>query len=290
MPVSVSVVLAKELNWFAEAGVEVEVKEYSLGKVALEDLALGRLEIAAAAVTPLVNKALESNQFRIFATIGSSTGIVGLVARKDREILKIGDIEGKNAGVARGTSSEFLFETLRVMHRVPRSSVNIIDRDVDGLVAGIMEGSLDVISLWEPHITALSRAMPGKLTNFYAGDLYQFTWNLVATPETIEKRRLDLEKVIKTLFRASDYIQREPAAARDFLIRRLGDKGRDMARFIEQARYEPALSQDLLSMMEAEARWMMNRNDNRSPLPNFLRWIDTSILGAVRPESVTMIK
>lgn len=290
LPVTASVVLARDLGWFEAAGLNVEIEEYALGKLALTDLEKGELDVAAAAVTPLVHKALAGDRFKIFSTIASSTGMVAVLARKDRGIETLRQLEGKKIGIALGTSGEFFFETLRVMNRVPKTGIKIEDRSPEDLVSGLKEGSLDAASLWEPQISELKRALPGNITAFYGGGLYRFTWNLAAKPATIEARRDELQKLVQILFRVSDFIQREPAKAQALLIERFGERGRDLAKFLDQTSYRPGLSQDLLVAMEGEARWIMNRDARKGPMPNFLRNIDPSILKAVKPSAVTLVR
>src|SRR5690242_7326811 len=109
MPVSVPVVYANERGLFKKAGLDVEVREVELGKFALDDLISGKLDIAYAAVTPIVYKCMAGADFRILATAASSTGMVALAARKDLGIEKLGDIRGKRIGIAQQTSGEYFF-------------------------------------------------------------------------------------------------------------------------------------------------------------------------------------
>lgn len=290
MPVAASVIVARELGWFKEAGLNVEIEDYSLGKLALADMEQGKIDIAAAAVTPIVHKGLAADQFSIFATIASSTGMVAVIARKDRGIESLRQLEGKKIGIALGTSGEFFFETLRVMNRVPKAGIKVQDCSLDGLVAGLKDGSLDAVSLWEPQISEVQRAMPDQLASFYGAGLYTFTWNLVAKPATLQARRAELQKLVEILFRVSDFIRREPEKAQALLIERLGERGRDLAKFLGQSNFVPGLSQDLLVAMEGEARWIMTRDARKGPMPNFLRNIDASILKAVKPSAVTLMR
>jgi sulfonate transport system substrate-binding protein len=289
MPVSAPVLLARELGWFTKAGLKVELKEYSLGKLALEDLSLGKLDLACAAVTPLVYRSLGGEDFRIVSTIASSTGMVALVARKDAGIHQLSDLAGKRVALSKGTSGEFFFDTLRVLHRLPKAQLQVEDRSLEALLQGIQDGSVDVVSLWEPQITQLERAMPGRLTSFYGNGLYTFTWNLVALPSTINNRGEEIRTLLKVLIDAAAFVEKQPRAAQERL-RQLGDTGHDLARLLEQVRCRPVLSQDLLVQLEAEARWVMARDGKTNSQPNFLRFIDRSLLEAVDPSAVTLIK
>jgi ABC-type nitrate/sulfonate/bicarbonate transport system substrate-binding protein len=160
---------------------------------------------------------------------------------------------------------------------------------LDGLVAGIRDGSLDAASLWEPQLSELSRALPGQLAYFYGNGLYTFSWNLVGLPSTLAARRSDIEKLLRVLNEAAEFIEREPQAAKEHL-EGLGERGADFAHVLGQANYRPVLSQDLLVQLEAESRWVLARDGKGERIPNYLRFLDSSFLQEVIPSAVTIIK
>ena len=290
MPVSAPVWIARDLGLFEKAGVQVVIKPYSLGKLALEDLKRHELDLASAAVTPLVYARLAGEEFRIVANLSTSTGLVAVVARKDRDITNPSDLAGKTIGISAGTSAEFFFDCMRVLYRVPKTSVKVENRSVDRLMDGVQDGSLDGICIWEPLISQLKRKMPGKLAYFYGPGLFTFSWNLVALPETVQNRRGEIEKIMAALFEAAEFIQENPDDAGQVLIKGLGENGRDVADHLDEARFTPVLDQDLLVRLEAESRWIIARDGKTNATPNFLRCIDTSILKKVRPGAVTLIQ
>lgn len=291
MTVSAPVFVAKEHGLFKKAGLEVETREYELGKTALEDLNAGRLDIAFAAVTPIVYSCMAGADFKVIATAASSPNMVALAGRKDLGIQKVSDIRGKRVGLIRGTSGEFFFDTLRVLNRVPKDSVIIEPRGVQGLLDGLQDGSLDLISTWEPQIQSLRLSLTNRLVLFYGDGLYTFAWNMIVLPKTISSRRAELEKFIDVLFEAADLIESDPDAIATELTQRYGAVGRDLVTGFKEARFRPQLGQELLVQMEGEARWIANRDNRTNQMaPNFLRWLDTSILKKAHAPAVTVIQ
>jgi NitT/TauT family transport system substrate-binding protein len=290
MPVSAPIFVAEERGLFKKAGLEVEARDYELGKTALEDLNAGRLDIAFAAVTPIVYSCMAGADFKIIATAASSANMVALAGRKDLGIQKVSDIRGKRVGLIRGTSGEFYFDTLRVLNRVPKDSVIVENRTVQGLLDGLQDGSLDIISAWEPQIQTLRLSLTNRLVLFYGDGLYTFSWNMIVLPKTISTRRGDLEKFVDVLFEAADLIERDHDAVAAQLTQRYGAVGRDLVVGFKETRFRPQLGQELLVQMEGEARWIINRDARTNPPPNFLRWLDTSILKKAHTPSVTVIQ
>jgi ABC-type nitrate/sulfonate/bicarbonate transport system substrate-binding protein len=113
---------------------------------------------------------------------------------------------------------------------------------------------------------------------------------MTALPNTITKRRADLEKFMDVLFEASAEIEADPDKASAELIAQLGEQGREMSIGIKENRFRPQLGQELLVEMEGEARWVNNRDSRAGPAPNFLRWFDTSILKKAHASAVTLIQ
>jgi ABC-type nitrate/sulfonate/bicarbonate transport system substrate-binding protein len=290
MPVSAPVFVAQERGLFKKAGLQVELREYELGKWALEDLLTQKLDIGFAAVTPMVYKCIAGEQFKILATVASSTGSVALVARKDLGIQRLTDMRGKRIGLVKETSGEYFFETMRVLNRVPRDAMSVENRTPQGLLDGLREGSLDMVSIWEPEIQTLRATLTNRLMVFYGDGLYTFSWNMITLPQTVEKRRADLEKFVDVLFEAANLIEADPAAISAELIARRGAQGRALAIGLRDNRYRPQIGQELLVQMEGEARWIMNREGRTNSPPNFLRWVDTSVLKKVHPSAVSIIE
>jgi NitT/TauT family transport system substrate-binding protein len=290
VPVQAPVYLAKAERLFQNAGLDVQLVEYEVGKLGLEELTAGKVDVAFAAVTPIVYKCLAGDDFRILANVASSTGMVALMARKDFGITNVAGIAGKTVGLVPGTSGEFFFETLRVLNRLPRSGVKVEKRRVESMLQEFKEGKLDAISIWEPHIEALRDSLTNRVTLFYGDGLYTFSWNMMALPATIQRRRADLEKFMDVLFAAGAEIESDPARAAAELAAKFGPQGKEMTIGLKENRFRPELGQELLVEMEGEARWIINRDLRTNAPPNFLRWFDASILKRAHPSAVTLIQ
>ena len=60
---------------------------------------------------------------------------------------------------------------------------------------------------------------------------------------------------------------------------------------LSESRYKLELTQSLFLRLEDEARWVIDAKLTRhETVPNFLSFIDTAPLKAVRPDSVTIIE
>jgi len=58
-----------------------------------------------------------------------------------------------------------------------------------------------------------------------------------------------------------------------------------------QVYFRVGLEQSLLPQFEEEAKWMLDQKlVPARPLPNYLRLLDTTVLDAVKPEAVTIVR
>ena len=80
--------IAEDQGMFSKQGVDVAVKYYTTGKLALGGMFSGEVEFATPAETPIVFTSFERMDFSIVATIGSSDNDQAIIARKDRGIQK----------------------------------------------------------------------------------------------------------------------------------------------------------------------------------------------------------
>ena len=103
--------VAKNKGYFAEQGLDVDIKLYESGLAAFNDMMAGNVEFATADEFVAVRHILEGSDFRIIASIDEA-GDVKVVSRKDHGITKITDLKGKRIGLVQGTDRRSLSRSL----------------------------------------------------------------------------------------------------------------------------------------------------------------------------------
>src|SRR5947207_6040382 len=94
-PLAALTMIALDQKFFEQAGLDVAVKKYNSGGLALKGFLAGDAELATTADIPIAFESLARQDFSIVATIGSSDNEPSIVARKDRGIEKPEDLRGK---------------------------------------------------------------------------------------------------------------------------------------------------------------------------------------------------
>jgi len=78
--------IAQARGFFSQAGLDVQIKEYKSGQLALAGFLAGESDLATTADIPIVFESLQRQDFGIIATIGSSDNEPRVIARKDRGV------------------------------------------------------------------------------------------------------------------------------------------------------------------------------------------------------------
>jgi signal transduction histidine kinase/CheY-like chemotaxis protein len=91
-PMSALAVIADTEGFLRKEGLDVTIKEYASGHLALQGMLKGEAEFATVAGPPIVMNSFERNDFKVFATIATSDNDAKIVARRDRGIAQPADL------------------------------------------------------------------------------------------------------------------------------------------------------------------------------------------------------
>lgn len=286
-----NVVIAKQLGFFRDQGLDVTVQPYPTGKLALAALLEGKADLAVTAETPIVFAALGGARFFVLATLYESGAVDKMIARRDRGIEKPADLAGKKLGTGFGTSSEFVQDSILAIHEVdPRSIVRVNlapARRVDALLAG----EVDAVTIFAPHSLELIKRLGNTAAVFSGKTIYTSTLNLVAREELVKQHPEVLRGVLAALLRANAFARFDSDRAVREVAQALA-----LDEAVVKAEWNPlnstvALNQSLIVSMEDQARWAIRRQlMEASAVPNFLNWIHADALAAIKPEAVSVIK
>jgi len=278
-------------GYFAGEGLDVTLQPHQFGKPALDAMLAGKADLATCAETPVVFAVLKGQQISVLATIAGATKNTGVVARKDAGISTPRDLAGKRLGVTRGTTAEFFLDTLLIRHGVDREAVHLVDLSPANIPGALAKGEVDAVTIWNPIIFDLQKALGGRVTTFYADDIYFETFDIVARKKFVTQRLAAAKSVLRALLRAEAFVRSHPAEARRDIA---GALNQDLAQV--DASFGPfdfrvRLEQSLLVLMEEEARWAIrNGLTPRQSTPNFLTSLEAEPLLAVKPAAVQLVR
>ncbi|HSQ21627.1 MAG TPA: NrtA/SsuA/CpmA family ABC transporter substrate-binding protein [Coriobacteriia bacterium] len=283
--------VARDDGIFERAGLVVTFTEYSSSQLALEALLAGEADAALCADTPIVLAALDGRPATILATVATHANDIQIVARADAGITAPEDVRGKRIGTREGTAAHFFLHGFLIKYGMSDVDVDLRFDSFEGVTAALIAGDLDAVSLRQPFTSQLAVALGDDFVLFEEHGLYDKTMNLCVradstTPDQETRRRLveallDAERVISA--DTSGRTKAEVAAALDLEVDELCN-----CMFSEGA---VNLRQSLVMALEEQARWARH-SGIVEPKDGFdaLSLLDTSVLDALAPERVTVIR
>ena len=144
-----SSILADSQGFFKKHGLDVAIKVYESGPVAVNDLIADKIDITAPAEFVFVLQSFKHPDLRVPATICVASDH-DLIVRKDRGIARPQDLKGKRVAVTRGSSGEFFLYNYLIFNRIPAESVRVVYQTPYEMVKAMADGTIDAALSWPP--------------------------------------------------------------------------------------------------------------------------------------------
>lgn len=215
--------VAYEKGFFKDEGLDIQLKSNPGGWMSLKDLFEGRADIATVAELPIVYSAFDKKKYTDFERddfciigdmIYSQQDVQQIVARKDRGISSPLDLKGKKIGVFKGTTLDYFMDIFFTENGIQYSEVEIVDMNVFQLTDAIVDGQLDAIFTWEPHAYRAKKRLGENAVLLRSKFKYSTAWLIVVMKPFAEKNPQILEKFLRAIVRAEDFIKKNPEEAK----------------------------------------------------------------------------
>lgn len=292
-PTSLIAHVALDQGFFAADGLDVSVKEYPSGKRALDDgLFAGQADITWANETPVALAGFERADFRIVSTTLTANNVNMIVARRDRGIARPEDLRGKRIATQKGSAVHFFLHLFLLEHGMTEKDVRISFLRAEDLPAALASGAIDAFSMRAPYI-GQARTLLGdkKSIVFRAPGIYDQMDLMLIRLDLLEKNPRVARKAVQAMLDAENYVAVHPEETASYIARRLNIAPEEVEEILHDLRPNVALSQPLLVLLEAEARWAIRTGlTDRKKVPDFLNLIDVDDLKSLKPDVVTIIR
>jgi len=287
---SAPVYIALEKDYFKSEGLDVTLQTHTSGKSALNAVKEGKADIATVAETPITHSGLKGEKIYIIATIENTEKLHGVIARKDKGISTFSDLEGKKIGVTFGTSGEFFLDTFLTACGISKNDVENINLKPDKMFDALVNGEVDAVSSWNPHVFNLRKELGDNGLTSYGEGIYTMFWNLVGTQDFVNKNPEITKKVLRALIKAEGFIKDNPDESKKIATSSMDLDRALVSELWDTHEFEITLEQTLVLTLEDEARWAIkSKLTDATEVPNYLNYIYTDALDAVKPEAVGII-
>lgn len=290
-PVNSLVYIAENQKYFEANNLKLIVKDnYPSGSAAAEGMLKGEVDIATAAELAIVRQAFAKEKISTFGTIDKFMHQY-LIARKDRGINNVSDLKGKRIGVPLKTGAQFNFDRFLDLRGLDKSQVSLVDVQAPQALAAVTNGDVDAIVAWQPNVMAIKERL-GDKARIWSVHNGQPSYCAAVTGNGWAKKNPELiNRFIRALAQAEDYLINNPAQARGIVQKRLGYSDAYIKAIWPEHRFSLSLDQSLIVAMEDQARWLIDNDlTTETAVPDFSSYVDVGALKAIKPESVNIIK
>jgi len=288
-PLSLLIWVAENEGYFADNGLDAEIKEYPSGKAAVEDLLEGKIGLATITEFGFMSKSFNEKDIRIVSSI-TIANINSLIARKDKGIEEISDLKGKHIATVSGTEAEFFLGTFLIFHGISIDDVEITYGKPSDVVQFVSGGEADAAMIWEPNVYKIKTNLEGNTLTWPGQSGQSSYWLLLSKEDFITKNPEIVKRTLKALLQAEEFVKTNEDEAKAILAFHDFD-----AQFIndiwQKLDYTISLPQALIIAMEDGARWRIKKGlTDATEVPNYLYYIYMDALEEVKPEAIGIIR
>jgi len=288
----VPVLIAEDRQYFGRNGLDVTLKNYDTGLRAVNAMLKGEIDISSpVADYVLAGKALQHENIQ---TIGCLDRVdwAFVVGRKDRGVKVVSDLKGKKIGVMRGTMTEFYLGRFLELHGIKMENVTLVNITKNAQAFDeIIGGHVDAVISVQPVVNAAKNQLGSNAAVWPAQSSQPFYALLICKNDWVRQHPKLIERFLRAMNQAEEYIARHPDRAKAIVRKRLGFADDEVDRVWSRNIFSLSLDQSLVAAMEDEARWMIKNNlTKEKAVPDFTNYIYTDGLKAIKPEAVNIIR
>jgi NitT/TauT family transport system substrate-binding protein len=293
-PAMTLVFTAKDKGFFLEQGLEVEIKEFTAGKFALQAFLGGSLDFAVSGEVPVCLASLQGNRLRVITQVVESTvNEVRVVALKDDDVTDPTQYfkrKKRKIATSFGGGPEFFTYSFLRHHQIDKDEIEVVSQRPEDMPAALATRSVDAISIFDPFAYVAEKQMAGQIITFANPTLYSELYVLAARPDQIEKNPALINAVVRALVQASTFIEEHPEEAKE-ILRRHTRLDRDVIDGIwTNFFFKPVLTHKLIDYWAAESIWArdVGKITPDTKIPDFRTIIDDRFLKNIKPEAVKL--
>ena len=240
--------LARDLGYFEEEGLELELQTIEEASMYMAAAASGRLSGSASTIDEIL-KYRPQFCFKAVAALDESYGGDGILV--DNSINSLDELKGQRVAVNEGAVSQFWLSYLLSQQGMDMSDLKIENMTADDAASAFIAGRIPAAVTWEPHLSMVrSQNMGGKVLVDSSSTPGVIVDVVALNCDVIENQPEDVKSLVKGLYRAVEYTKENPEKAYEIMAKGVGGYLADPAELAEAAKsvrfYNRQMSEQLL--------------------------------------------
>ncbi len=195
-------------------------------------------------------------------------------------------------GITKGSTGHFFLGLFLAHSGLMLFEIKTIDLEASELPQALIDGRVDAISTWEPHIWNAKKLLGGNAVFLQprgGAKIFREDFYFVPNRNFMENNPETLKRFLKAIEKAEEFIQKNKEEAINIVSQRLKIDKELVLSVWDDFEFQLILDQTILITLEDEARWAIDNNlVDATEVPNYLDYIYIDALEEVKPEAVTI--
>lgn len=292
-PAMTLVMVAEDKGFFDKAGVDVEIKEFTAGKFALQAFLGGSLDVAISGEVPVTLSVLQGNQFRVIGQVVERTiNECRVIVRKEKGLATPEAYFGskkRKLSTSFGGGPEFFTYNFLKKHGLKEDQIELISQKPEDMPAAISNGSVDAISIFDPFARIAEIRLGDEGMTFADSDIYSELYVIDVMQHTIDDKSDLLLSMLRGLYNAGIYIEKHPDESKQVLMKYTELEKEIVDDIWDNFVFKLALNDLFIKYTSAEARWAVEKGTfpKTTKIPDFYSVAYPDFLKQIDPELVT---
>lgn len=289
-PPAAPIYVASAKGFFAEQGLDVELKPFTAGRLCMDAVLGGRADAGYMAETPPMLAAFKKQPIRMITAMESSNKNAKVLVRKDKGIAKPSDLVGKQVACSFGTNGEYFMAAYLKAKGVDRKDLKVVNLSPADMVTAISQGDVIAIFTWEPHITNGKNLLGDKADLWLGGDVYREGFFLGVMENYIKENPKVIEGILKGLIKAEEFMKKNPDEAIAITAPRVNMKPEVLKGIWEWFEFRVSLEKYHLDTMIGEGKWAVDSGiaPKDAEFPDFRKLFDQEPLKQIDPKRANL--
>jgi ABC-type nitrate/sulfonate/bicarbonate transport system substrate-binding protein len=290
-PTNALTLIADADGFFSAAGLDITLKEYPSGKLALGGLLAGECDLTTSAEIPVMIASFAHDDLKILASLANSYNVNRVIARRDRGIRTLADLRGKRISTQRGSAVHFFLHLVLAKQGYGEEDITLSFLPAVELPQALAHGDIDAFSMREPFISEAQKLLGDNAVVFAEPGLYSSYQLLVGRGTTVTHHSEQLVALLQALSRAKQFALHEPDAAKKTFARALAIEPARVDKLWPELQLTVELSQSMLHNLESAAAWIQAAHlvEAETP-PNVLNLVWSVPLKLASPDVMTIVE
>ncbi len=291
-PAMALVMVAQDKGFFQQQGLDVELKEFTAGKFALQAFLAGGVDFAVSGEVPVALATLQGNSLRVVTQVVERTrNEVRVVALRDGDTTDPAAYflrKKRKLATSFGGGPEFFTYSFLRHYKIRPDQVEIISQRPEDMPAALATGSVDAVAIFEPFAYFAEHRSRRSVITFPDAGIYSELYVLSASPAQLESKASEIAGMVRALAAAGDFVDSNMAEAQA-IVQKYTRLDLETVRAIWPSFvFRPALTPELLRVWQAQADWARETGQVQAstPAPDFRTLIESRFLSDVRPTAV----